>query len=65
MLHRYCKQFLDYCRLADFSITSIQTLAAQIASVKKITYYCQLYEKHEIIFVPFIIISDYLFFVIY
>lgn len=50
MLHRYCNQFLDYCRLADFSIRSIQALTARlnefkaylklqkIRSVKKITY---------------------------
>ena len=50
MLHRYCKQFLDYCQLADFSIRSIQALSARvdefeaflitikIRSVKKITY---------------------------
>ena len=50
MLHRYCKPFLDYCRLAYFSIRSIQALSARIdkfeaflitikiRSVKKITY---------------------------
>jgi integrase/recombinase XerC len=50
MLHRYCNQFLDYCRLVDFSIRSIQVLTARlnefkaylklqkIRSVKKITY---------------------------
>jgi len=50
MLHRYFRQFLDYCRLADFSIRSIQALTARlnefqaflnslkIRSVKKITY---------------------------
>jgi integrase/recombinase XerC len=50
MLHRYCNQFLDYCRLVDFSIRSIQALTARlnefkaylklqkIRSVKKITY---------------------------
>lgn len=50
MLHRYCNQFLDYCRLADFSIRSIQALTARlnefevflkvhnIRSPKKITY---------------------------
>jgi len=50
MLHRYCKQFLDYCQLADFSIRSIQALSGRIdefedflitikiRSVKKITY---------------------------
>ncbi len=50
MLHRYCNQFLDYCRLADFSIRSIQALTARlnefetylklkrIRSVKRITY---------------------------
>jgi len=50
MLHRYCNQFLDYCRLADFSIRSIQALTARlnefeiflkvhkIQSVKKIAY---------------------------
>ena len=30
MLHRYCKQFLDYCQLANFSIRSLQTLSARI-----------------------------------
>jgi len=51
MLHRYCKQFLDYCRLADFSVRSIQALTIRlnefkaflkyqkVRSVKKIT--CQ------------------------
>ena len=50
MLHRYCNQFLDYCRLVDFSIRSIQVLTARLnefkaylklqknRSVKKITY---------------------------
>jgi integrase/recombinase XerC len=50
MLHRYCNQFLDYCRLVDFSIRSIHVLTARlnefkaylklqkIRSVKKITY---------------------------
>jgi integrase/recombinase XerC len=30
MLHRKINQFLDYCRLADFSIRSIQTLPARL-----------------------------------
>ena len=30
MLHRYIIQFLDYCRLADFSVRSIQALSARI-----------------------------------
>ncbi len=50
MLHRYCNQFLDYCRLADFSHRSIQALTARlnefetflkalkIRSVKRIEY---------------------------
>ena len=51
MLHRYCNQFLDYCRLADFSIRSIQALTARlnefdnflkthrIRSVKRVRYH--------------------------
>ena len=50
MLHRYCKQFLEYYKLADFSARSIQALtirlnefkaflkSQRIRSVKKITY---------------------------
>jgi site-specific recombinase XerD len=50
MLHRYCNQFLDYCRLVDFSIRSIQALTIRlnelanflkiqrIQSVKKVRY---------------------------
>ena len=50
MFHYYCKQFLDYSQLADFSVRSIQALtillnefkaflkAQRIRSVKKITY---------------------------
>ena len=50
MLHYYCKQFLEYCQLADFSVRSIQALTIRlnefetylklkrIRSVKKITY---------------------------
>ena len=50
MLHRHINQFLDYCKLADFSIRSIQALTVRlnefkaflkshkIRSVKKITY---------------------------
>jgi site-specific recombinase XerD len=49
MLHRYCKQFLENCQLADFSVRSIYALTIQmnefkaflksqrIRSVKKIT----------------------------
>jgi integrase/recombinase XerC len=56
MLHRQINQFLDYCRLADFSIRSIQALTARlnefdiflkihrIRSVKKIRY------RHLIVF---------------
>jgi integrase/recombinase XerC len=56
MLHRQINQFLDYCRLADFSIRSIQTLTArlnefnrflktqQIRSNKKVHY------RHLIVF---------------
>jgi len=51
MLHHYFNQFLDYCRLADFSIRSIQALTARlnefqallnflkIRSVKRTTYH--------------------------
>ena len=50
MLHRYISPFLDYCRLANFSVRSIQALAIRlnefeaflksqrIRSVKKIAY---------------------------
>jgi len=50
MLHRYIDKFLDYCRLADFSIRSVQALTARlnefdtflnkqrIRSVKKVSY---------------------------
>ncbi len=50
MLHRYISQFLEYSRLVDFSIRSIQTLTARlnefdnflktvrIRSVKKMSY---------------------------
>ena len=50
MLHRIISQFLDYCRLAEFSVRSIQALTIRtnefeaflktlkIRSVKKITY---------------------------
>ena len=50
MLHYYCKQFLEYCQLADFSVRSIQALAIRlnefeaflksqrIRSIKKVTY---------------------------
>jgi site-specific recombinase XerD len=30
MLHRHINQFLDYCRMADFSIRSIQALSARL-----------------------------------
>ena len=30
MLHRHINQFLDYCRLVDFSIRSIQALTARL-----------------------------------
>ncbi len=51
MLHRYTNQFLEYCRLADFSIRSIQALTARlnelenflkthrIRSVKRVRYH--------------------------
>ena len=51
MLYRYINQFLEYCRLADFSVRSIQALTIRlnelanflkiqrILSVKKITYH--------------------------
>ncbi len=50
MLHRYINQFLEYCRLANFSAHSIQALTIRmnefeaslnflkIQSVKRITY---------------------------
>lgn len=50
MLHRHIDQFLDYCRLADFSIRSIQALTARlnefdtflktqrIRSIKRVSY---------------------------
>ncbi len=56
MLHRQINQFLDYCSLAEFSIHSIQALAARlnefdiclkiqlIHSVKKVRY------RHLIVF---------------
>jgi integrase/recombinase XerC len=30
MLHHYCKQFLEYCQLADFSVRSIQALTIRL-----------------------------------
>ncbi|RZB35676.1 MAG: hypothetical protein SRB2_02973 [Desulfobacteraceae bacterium Eth-SRB2] len=30
MLHYYCKQFLDYCHLADFLVRSIQALTNRL-----------------------------------
>jgi len=30
MLHRYTDKFFDYCRLADFSIRSVQALTARL-----------------------------------
>jgi site-specific recombinase XerD len=51
MLHRYTNQFLEYCRLADFSSHSIQALTARlnelenflkthrIRSVKRVRYH--------------------------
>jgi site-specific recombinase XerD len=30
MLHQYCSQFLDYCRLVDFSVRSIQALSIRL-----------------------------------
>ena len=30
MLHRYINQFIEYCRLADFSVRSIQALAIRL-----------------------------------
>jgi len=50
MLHYYCKQFLEYCQLADFSVRYIRALtirlnefkaslkSQRIRSVKKIIY---------------------------
>ncbi len=34
MLHRYTNQFLEYCRLADFSIRSIQALTARLTELE-------------------------------
>jgi integrase/recombinase XerC len=50
MLHRYISQFLEYCRLVDFSVRSIQALTARLnefgtflksnktRSVKRVSY---------------------------
>ena len=50
MLHRYCTQFLAYCRMADFSARSIHALtirsnefqaylkSLKIQSIKKVSY---------------------------
>ncbi len=50
MLHRYIEKFFDYCRLANFSIRSVQALTARlnefdtflknqkIRSIKKVSY---------------------------
>jgi integrase/recombinase XerC len=58
MLHRQITQFLDYCRLADFSIRSIQALSARLnefeifvktqktRSIKRVSY------RHLIDFAP-------------
>ncbi len=35
MLHRHISQFLDYCRMADFSIRSIQALSARLNEFEK------------------------------
>lgn len=35
MLHRYTNQFLEYCKLADFSIRSIQALTARLNELEK------------------------------
>jgi site-specific recombinase XerD len=35
MLHRNTSEFLDYCQLADFSIRSVQALAARLNEFKK------------------------------
>jgi len=35
MLHRHINQFLDYCKMADFSIRSIQALTARLNEFKK------------------------------
>jgi hypothetical protein len=34
MLHYYCKQFLEYCQLADFSVRSIQALTIRLNEIK-------------------------------
>jgi RAB protein geranylgeranyltransferase component A len=34
LFHRYCKQFLEYCQLADFSIRSIQALTIRLNEFK-------------------------------
>jgi integrase/recombinase XerC len=33
MLYRYCKKFLEYCRLADFSNRSIQALEIRLGEL--------------------------------
>jgi len=34
MLHRYTNQFLEYRRLADFSVRSIQALTARLKELE-------------------------------
>ena len=34
MLHHYCKQFLEYCQLADFPVRSIQALTIRLNKFK-------------------------------
>ena len=34
MFHYYCKQFLDYCQLSEFSERSIQALTIQLNEFK-------------------------------
>jgi hypothetical protein len=34
MLHYYCKQFLEYCQLADLSVRSIQALSIRLNEFK-------------------------------
>jgi len=34
MLYRYCRKFLEYCRLADFSNRSIQALEIRLGELR-------------------------------
>jgi hypothetical protein len=34
MLYRYCRKFLEYCRLADFSDRTIQALEIRLGDLR-------------------------------